>query len=106
MPQHFDGAANVGAVELDAARRRVAQTVAQHALGFRVRDERNDILAIGAGRRRSGGISASGTSGGINGCLAIRLLIGTTFAMPLSGSSRTLSFLERSRAAAACWPSL
>ena len=50
LPQHVDGAANVGAMELDPTRRRVAQAVAQHALGLGVRDEGDDVLPIGPGR--------------------------------------------------------
>ena len=36
-------------MELDPARRRVGQPVAQHALGFGVRDEGDDIFPVRAG---------------------------------------------------------
>ena len=106
LAQQIDRAANIGAMELDPVRCGVAQPVAQHVLGFGIGDEGDDVLAVGAGR-----------------CLLRRdfrernvgwhhwppcdppLATGTTLAMALSGSGRSLSFLMRSRAAAACCPS-
>ena len=41
-------------MELDAARCRVAQSVAQDILGFGIGDEGDDIFAIRAGRRLLG----------------------------------------------------
>ena len=54
LAQHLDGASEIGTMELDAARCRVAQSVAQDILGFGIGDEGDDIFAIRAGRRLLG----------------------------------------------------
>ena len=103
--QYFDRAADVGVMEFDAARRSVAEPIAQYRFGFGIGHEGEDVSSI----RTDGSMFRSRIGECDFGrhlqrlyCVALPLAIGTTLAIALSGNTRTLSFLRRSNAAAAC----